>query len=40
MTCLHVNLDEAGCCDLVVEHAEGIQQKMLRILTNSGLKKK
>ena len=36
-TYLHVDLDEAGGRDLVVEHPKGVQQEMLRILTNSGL---
>jgi hypothetical protein len=36
---LHVDLDEAGGCYLVVKHAKGVEQKMLRVLTNSGLHK-
>jgi len=36
---LHVDLDEAGGCYLVVKHAKGVEQKMLRVLTNSGLRK-
>ena len=37
---LHVDLDKAGGCDLVVQHAKGIDEKMFCVLTDANLQKK
>ncbi len=34
---LHVHLDEGGGGDLVVQHAEGVEQEVFRVLTDAGL---
>ena len=36
---LHVDLDQAGGCDLVVQHAKGIDEKMFCVLTEANLQK-
>ena len=37
---LHVDLYQAGGRDLVVEHAERVEQEVLSVLTNANLKSK
>ena len=37
---LHVDLDQAGGCDLVVQHAKGVDEKMFCVLTDANLQKK
>lgn len=34
---LHVHLDEGGSRDLVVQHAEGVEQKVFHVLADAGL---
>ena len=37
---LHVDFDQAGGCDLVVQHAKGVDEKMFCVLTDANLQKK
>ena len=34
---LHVDLDQAGGCDLVVQHAKGVDEKMFCVLADANL---
>ena len=36
----HVNLHQAGCCYLVMQHAKRRYEKMLKVLANTALKNK
>ena len=37
---LHVDLDQAGGCDLVVQHSKGVNEKVFCVLTDANLKNK
>ena len=37
---LHVHLDQAGGCDLVVQHSKGVDEKVFGVLTDAYLQKK